>query len=139
MDTFQDLAGYAHRSGGVHYVCGKDIYVNGKHSNFVRNEWMADRADVVWVYNPTSRGTAQCYNYCRTNGIKTFIINPEGGNVKNTNKPVEPVNPTEKENIVPVIPDNPNPKEKEKPMNHRHSSMELSNTTIKQLKEVTRE
>lgn len=117
MDTFQDLAGYAHRSGGVHYVCGKDIYVNGKHSNFVRNEWMADRADVVWVYNPTSRGTAQCYNYCRTNGIKTFIINPEGGNVKNTNKPVEPVNPTEKENIVPVIPDNPNPKEKEKPMN----------------------
>ena len=117
MDTFQDLAGYAHRSGGVHYVCGKDIYVNGKHSNFVRNEWMADRADVVWVYNPTSRGTAQCYNYCRTNGIKTFIINPEGGNVKNTDKPVEPVNPTEKENIMPVIPDNPNPKEKEKPMN----------------------
>ena len=117
MDTFQDLAGYAHRSGGVHYVCGKNIYVNGKHSNFVRNEWMADRADVVWVYNPTSRGTAQCYNYCRTNGIKTFIINPEGGNVKNTDKPVEPVNPTEKENIVPVIPDNPNPKEKEKPMN----------------------
>ena len=117
MDTFQDLAGYAHRSGGVHYVCGKNIYVDGKHSNFVRNEWMADRADVVWVYNPTSRGTAQCYNYCRTNGIKTFIINPEGGNVKNTDKPVEPVNPTEKENIVPVIPDNPNPKEKEKPMN----------------------
>ena len=117
MNTFQDLAGYAHRSGGVHYVCGKNIYVNGKHSNFVRNEWMADRADVVWVYNPTSRGTAQCYNYCRTNGIKTFIINPEGGNVKNTDKPVEPVNPTEKENIMPVIPDNPNPKEKEKPMN----------------------
>jgi hypothetical protein len=117
MDTFQDLAGYAHRSGGVHYVCGKNIYVNGKHSNFIRNEWMADRADVVWVYNPTSTGTAQCYNYCRTNGIKTFIINPEGGNVKNTDKPVEPVNPTEKENIVPVIPDNPNPKEKEKLMN----------------------
>ena len=117
MDSFQELAGYAHRSGGVHYVCGKNIYVNGKHSNFVRNEWMAGRADVVWVYNPTSRGTAQCYNYCRTNGIKTFIINPEGGNVKNTDKPVEPVNPTEKENIVPVIPDNPNPKEKEKPMN----------------------
>lgn len=117
MNTFQDLAGYAHRSGGVHYVCGKNIYVDGKHSNFVRNEWMADRADVVWVYNPTSRGTAQCYNYCRTNGIKTFIINPEGGNVKNTDKPVEPVNPTEKENIVPAIPNNPNPTEKEKPMN----------------------
>jgi hypothetical protein len=118
MDSFQELAGYAHRSGGVHYVCGKDIYVNGKHSNFVRNEWMADRADVVWVYNPTSRGTAQCYNYCRTNGIKTFIINPEAGNVKNTDNPVEPVNPTEKENIVPVISDNPKPTVKEKTMFH---------------------
>jgi hypothetical protein len=117
MDTFQELARYANETGAVHYVCGKNVYVDGKHSNFVRNEWMADRADVVWVYNPTSRGTAQCYNYCRTNGIKTFIINPEGGNVKNTDKPVEPVNPTEKENIVPVISDNPNPKEKEKPMN----------------------
>ena len=104
MDTFQDLAGYAHRSGGVHYVCGKNIYVDGKHSNFVRNEWMADRADVVWVYNPTSRGTAQCYNYCRTNGIKTFIINPEGGNVKNTDNPIEPMNPTEKEKDMKAVP-----------------------------------
>ena len=117
MDTFQKLARYANETGAVHYVCGKNVYVDGKHSNFVRNEWMADRADVVWVYNPTSRGTAQCYNYCRTNGIRTFIINPEGGNVKNTDNPIEPMNPTEKEKIVPVIPDNPNPKEKEKPMN----------------------
>lgn len=94
MDSFQELAGYAHRSGGVHYVCGKDIYVNGKHSNFVRNEWMADRADVVWVYNPISKGTAQCYNYCRTNAIKTFIINIDEGGNKNMEKPVKPNQPT---------------------------------------------
>ena len=94
MDSFQELAGYAHRSGGVHYVCGKDIYVNGKHSNFVRNEWMADRADVVWVYNPISKGTAQCYNYCRTNAIKTFIINIDEGGDKNMEKPVKPNEPT---------------------------------------------
>ena len=94
MDSFQELAGYAHRSGGVHYVCGKDIYVNGKHSNFVRNEWMADRADVVWVYNPISKGTAQCYNYCRTNAIKTFIINIDEGGNKNMEKPVKPNEPT---------------------------------------------
>ena len=94
MDSFQELAGYAHRSGGVHYVCGKDIYVNGKHSNFVRNEWMADRADVVWVYNPTSRGTAHMYNYCRTNAIKTFIINIDEGGDKNMEKPVKPNEPT---------------------------------------------
>jgi hypothetical protein len=103
MDTFQELARYANETGAVHYVCGKNVYVDGKHSNFVRNEWMANRADVVWVYNPTSKGTAQCYNYCRTNGIKTFIINPEGGNVKNTESPVEPMNPTEKEKPVNTI------------------------------------
>ena len=103
MDTFQELARYANETGAVHYVCGKNVYVDGKHSNFVRNEWMADRADVVWVYNPTSKGTAQCYNYCRTNGIRTFIINPEGGNVKNTEGPVEPMNPTEKEKPVNTI------------------------------------
>jgi ribA/ribD-fused uncharacterized protein len=104
MDTFQELARYANNTGAVHYVCGKNIYVDGKHSNFVRNEWMADRADVVWVYNPTSRGTAQCYNYCRTNGIKTFIINPEGGNMKNTEGPVEPMNPTEKDKDMKAVP-----------------------------------
>lgn len=103
MSAFQELARYANETGAVHYVCGKNVYVDGKHSNFVRNEWMADRADVVWVYNPTSKGTAQCYNYCRTNGIRTFIINPEGGNVKNTDKPVEPMNPTEKEKPVNTI------------------------------------
>jgi len=49
MDAFQELARYANETGAVHYVCGKNVYVDGKHSNFVRNEWMADRADVVWV------------------------------------------------------------------------------------------
>ena len=102
MDTFQELARYANETGAVHYVCGKNVYVNGKHSNFVRNEWMADRADVVWVYNPTSKGTAQCYNYCRTNGIRTFIINPEGGNVKNTEGPIEPNNPQQMKEEKPV-------------------------------------
>ena len=90
MNAFQELAGYAHRSGGVYYVCGTSIYVDGKHSNFVRNEWMGDRADIVWVYNPTSRGTAQMYNYCRTNGIKTFIINIDEGGDNNMENPVKP-------------------------------------------------
>jgi len=43
------------------YVC-PGVYGNdGRHSNFHRNEWMVDHANVVWVYNPTTRGTAQCY------------------------------------------------------------------------------
>ena len=74
MQEFQEMAKYAAGTGGVHYVCQK-IYVEGKHSNFVRNEWMADKANIVWVYNPSTRGTAQCYKYCKDNGIKTFIIN----------------------------------------------------------------
>ena len=46
-------------------------------ANFDRNEWMADHANIVWVYNPTTKGTAQCYKYCKTKKIKTFIINTE--------------------------------------------------------------
>ncbi len=46
-------------------------------ANFDRNEWMGDHADVVWVYNPTTKGTAQMYKYCKTKKIKTFIINTE--------------------------------------------------------------
>ena len=46
-------------------------------ANFDRNEWMADHANIVWVYNPTTKGTAQMYKYCKTKKIKTFIINTE--------------------------------------------------------------
>jgi len=46
-------------------------------ANFDRNEWMGDHADIVWVYNPTTKGTAQMYKYCKTKKIKTFIINTE--------------------------------------------------------------
>lgn len=57
-------------------------HVGVKHSfaggaNFDRNDWMADRANIVWVYNPTTKGTKQCYEYCQKNNIKTFIINTE--------------------------------------------------------------
>lgn len=70
---FTILTDYARSTGGVHYVCN-NIYENGKHSNFIRNEWMADRANIVWVYNPTSRGTKHCYEYCLKNDIKTHIL-----------------------------------------------------------------
>jgi hypothetical protein len=76
MEEFQELAKYADRTGGVHYVCNGIYGADGKHSNFHRNEWMVDQADIVWVYNPTTRGTAQCYAYCKKVGKRTFIIDP---------------------------------------------------------------
>lgn len=76
MEEFQEFAKYAHRTGGVHYVCNGIYGPDGRHSNFHRNEWMVDQADIVWVYNPTTRGTAQCYAYCKKVGKRTFIIDP---------------------------------------------------------------
>lgn len=78
---FQELAQYADSTGGVVYTCGcvknqpaKCGHWDGRIYNFTRNEWMVDRADIVWVYNPTTRGTAQAYKYARDKGVRTFII-----------------------------------------------------------------
>lgn len=76
MEEFQELAKYADKTGGVHYVCNGIYGADGRHSNFHRNEWMVDQANIVWVYNPTTRGTAQCYAYCKRVNKRTFIINP---------------------------------------------------------------
>lgn len=43
----------------VTYVCDS-IYVNGEHSNFVRNRWMVDTADEFAVWNPAFPGTKHC-------------------------------------------------------------------------------
>jgi len=56
------------------YVCPSVYGSDGRHSNFHRNEWMVDHADVVWVYNPTTRGTAQCYAYATKVNKPTVII-----------------------------------------------------------------
>jgi hypothetical protein len=42
----------------VHGVSGR--YLNGRHSNAVRNTWMVEQADRFLVWNPTTRGTAGC-------------------------------------------------------------------------------
>jgi hypothetical protein len=81
MAEFQKLAQYANSTGGVVYTCGcvksqpaKCGHWDGRIYNFQRNNWMVDQADVVWVYNPTTRGTAQAYEYARDKGVRTFII-----------------------------------------------------------------
>ena len=42
----------------IHHTSG--LKLNGKHSNFVRNDFMVERAHEFLVWNPTSSGTKQC-------------------------------------------------------------------------------
>lgn len=81
---FQELADYANSTGGVIYTCGcvknqpaKCGHWDGRIYNFQRNSWMVDQADIVWVYDPSSKGTAHAYGLARKAGIRTHIINPE--------------------------------------------------------------
>jgi len=62
------------KASEIVHVCDGIYAPDGRHANFHRNEWMVDHADIVWVYNPTTRGTAQCYAYCKKMGKRTIII-----------------------------------------------------------------
>lgn len=53
------------RASEIIIVCDS-IYVNGEHANFVRNKFMVDQCDALWVYKPESAGTAHCLQYART-------------------------------------------------------------------------
>lgn len=61
------------RGGYIEYVCDS-VYVNGVHANFIRNEWMVNKADLMLVYNPTSRGTKHCFEYINKVNRKYEII-----------------------------------------------------------------
>jgi hypothetical protein len=81
---FQELVKYADQTGGVVYTCGciknqpaKCGHWDGRIYNFQRNSWMVDQADIVWVYDPSSKGTAHAYNDARKKGVRTHIINLE--------------------------------------------------------------
>jgi hypothetical protein len=43
----------------VHHRTG--IYLNGVHSNFLRNDYMVQRADRFLVWDPTTPGTKHCF------------------------------------------------------------------------------
>lgn len=59
------------------YVC-KGIYgPDGRHANHHRNEWMVDRANIVWAYNPQTKGTAQCVSYAKKTGKNIFVVDPD--------------------------------------------------------------
>ena len=71
INTFNELCEKAHE---VVYVCDS-LYVNGVHSNFVRNEHMVNMCDGALVYEPTSRGTAHAVKLLKEAG-KPYKVYP---------------------------------------------------------------
>ena len=71
INTFNELYYKAHE---VVYVCDS-LYVNGVHSNFVRNEHMVNMCDGALVYEPTSRGTAHAVKLLKDAG-KPYKVYP---------------------------------------------------------------
>lgn len=64
----------------IHNVRG--LYLDGVHSNFVRNDWMVTGkddwpgADEFLVWNPTSKGTAHCLAGIKRAGKPYAILSP---------------------------------------------------------------
>lgn len=70
-DMFKLLVKHASQ---VIYVC-KTLYVNGVHSNFVRNQAMVDACDGALVYKPESAGTRDAIARLKAAG-KPYMIAP---------------------------------------------------------------
>ena len=58
----------------VVYVCGDRVKVNGRWANFIRNEAMVDRCQMLWVYGPNTRGTSQCNTYAWKKGVPRYEV-----------------------------------------------------------------
>lgn len=59
----------------VVHICDSYI-VDGRagKANFVRNEWMVDNCNWLWVYNPKSSGTSHAYSYAAKVQRKTLLV-----------------------------------------------------------------
>lgn len=44
------------------------LYINGRHSNFVRNDYMVEQANAFLVWDPSSSGTRDCFDSIRRSG-----------------------------------------------------------------------
>lgn len=70
-EDFRDMILFA---ATTHYVC-QSIYVNGEHSNFIRNKAMIDVADLMIVCSPiTSSGTGHAYKYILDKEVSHIVI-----------------------------------------------------------------
>lgn len=117
------------KAAEVVHVCDGIYGEDGRLSNFIRNEWMADRASVVWVYNPNNTsGTQHCVDYCKKTGVRMFNIKVDkddnGGDGERTTPPIEPTDSGHK------VPDTIIPKKKKEVEPAMKESMTLENGII---------
>lgn len=56
-----------------------NLYLNGRHSNFIRNDYMVEQGNAFLVWDPSSRGTADAFASIRRVGKPYKILNPQGG------------------------------------------------------------
>lgn len=63
-DRYSEFTDYLSKAQCVGYVCD-GIYEKGVHSNFVRNTRMVELGDGFLIYDPRSRGTADCFGKIR--------------------------------------------------------------------------
>lgn len=66
-NRYREFTDYLSNADEVVYVMedvhrSNDLYLNGVHSNFVRNDYMVECANAFYVYDPKSRGTAHCFD-----------------------------------------------------------------------------
>lgn len=83
MDIFNAMVDNA---AEVIYVCPSIYAEDGRHSNFIRNEYMINNSDEVWVYNPTTPGTKQAYSYTRSCNKYHRLIQPDWSAIEWTTK-----------------------------------------------------
>jgi hypothetical protein len=74
LDQFEWLLSKAKT---VTYVC-PSLYVDGVHANFVRNGYLVAHGNSFAVYNPQSRGTAECFTRIKQARKPYAIFAPDG-------------------------------------------------------------
>ena len=92
MNRMPQVTSLLNKAVEVVYVCASLVSNMPKYggrfgsANLERNEWMVDRASLVWAYNPNKDiGTQHCVGYCKQARIPVFDIvvdNEDGGGVK---------------------------------------------------------
>lgn len=79
MAVFEGLLAYAGENGSIEYVI-EDVYntsgvvANGKHSNFLRNQRLVERADRFVALNWNTRGTNHCLAMVKGAGLPIDFI-----------------------------------------------------------------
>jgi len=95
LDECKQIVAYAQATGGVEYICSDWRGPDGRYAMFHRNEAMAKACDKAWIWDPSSKGTAQFYNYCVANKIPHYIIKIDGEGPGDTPQIPTPQSPKE--------------------------------------------